>query len=348
MDAHASAGDARAPGGRRRARGCRERSSRRSAAASRCETGCSTLCADWPVASPRRRRAGPLPERADARPRAAPPTCARRPSRRAPRSPADPRRARRGGPSHRPLGARQRPRRLRRSRAGRVRRRHGAGLHAGAERLPPDARAAAEPRLGARRDEGAAHGRRRARDARRRAPPADRRRDRRTAAGDIGIADRRAARRRRPSVDGRSPTCDGVSYVPGVEVSGRYAFRDGDEHRARRRAAAPRAATLTIDADEHVSGTLDGRRVQRRPRRRRRARAARAGPSRAASRPGCSRRSCADGQRTRGRDLALPAPARGQPGRLAAVGRGGAAPRARARTGRCSSRSATRRATGAT
>ena len=54
------------------------------------------------------------------------------------------------------------------------------------------------------------------------------------------------------------------------------------------------------------------------------------------------------GQRPRPRDLALPAPAPRQPRRLAAVGRRGAAPRPRARTGRCSSRSATRPATGAT
>ena len=48
------------------------------------------------------------------------------------------------------------------------------------------------------------------------------------------------------------------------------------------------------------------------------------------------------------RDLAISAPAQRQPGRLAAVGRGGARPRARRGPSRCWSRSATRPATGAT
>ena len=47
-------------------------------------------------------------------------------------------------------------------------------------------------------------------------------------------------------------------------------------------------------------------------------------------------------------DEPLPPPARRQPGRLAAVGRGGARRGARTRTSRCSSRSATPPATGAT
>ena len=53
-------------------------------------------------------------------------------------------------------------------------------------------------------------------------------------------------------------------------------------------------------------------------------------------------------QPARGRDQPVPAAARRQPGRLAAVGRGGVRARARARPARCCSRSATRPATGAT
>ena len=52
-----------------------------------------------------------------------------------------------------------------------------------------------------------------------------------------------------------------VSYVPGVTVSGSYAFRgNGTTHV---RVGGPRAArgTLTIDADDRITGSLDGRPV---------------------------------------------------------------------------------------
>ena len=76
------------------------------------------------------------------------------------------------------------------------------------------------------------------------------------------------------------------------------------------------------------------------------ARLLRAAVSHRVTRPG--RVASCDGQPPGRRDLALPAPAQGQPGRLASVGRGGARALARPRTSRFCSRSATRPATGAT
>jgi hypothetical protein len=61
-------------------------------------------------------------------------------------------------------------------------------------------------------------------------------------------------------VDGSFASLDDVSYVPGVEVSGQYAFRDGiSTVRVRGRSAA--RGTLTIDPNRNVTGTLGGRRV---------------------------------------------------------------------------------------
>jgi hypothetical protein len=62
------------------------------------------------------------------------------------------------------------------------------------------------------------------------------------------------------TVDGSYADLEDVSYVPGVEVSGQYAFRDGTSTvRVRGRSAA--RGTLTIDSNDNVTGTLGGRRV---------------------------------------------------------------------------------------
>ena len=187
----------------------------------------------------------------------------------------------------------ERPRGLRRARGRGFRDRRRARLHAGRERLPADARAAAEPRRG-----------RRARRRRRRTVNAvlatldDVRRQligdaiaaqrpvstgSRTGGLRGGVATVRGLIRRRSS---------GVSYVPGVTVSGQLRLPRRHEQVRVARTAAPRAATLTIDAERQRD--RDARRApggSRTASRRGRTRAG-AGPSRAASSPAAAYGDC--------------------------------------------------------
>ena len=107
---------------------------------------------------------------------------------------------------------------------------------------------------------------------------------------------------------------------------------------AARSSPAPprRAAGSTIDGTGHRPRRRSAAAASRppsRPRRRRGAHGRVVAEPRAprVRAPGAAPRRLSRGQRARPRDLAVPAPARGEPGRLAAVGPGGARPRARAR-----------------
>ena len=142
-----------------------------------------------------------------------------------------------------------------------------------------------------------------------------------------------------------------VQYVPGVVVSGFLPHAESASAAFTIAGAAAARGRVTIAPGGRVTGRLGGRRVSTifavgcRGGRRDRAtasrprglagRAARApAPLRASRDPadraaGARRHHGRHGQRPRPRDLALPPAAPRQPGRLAALGRGGAAPRAR-------------------
>ena len=157
-----------------------------------------------------------------------------------------------------------------------------------------------------------------------------------------------------------SAPCSQPAFVPGVKLSGTFPIRNGQLQTTTIRVTGSAASQgeVRIGTSTIVSGTLGGRRFHVALAGRSRVGGARRARARRHVCPACAfhsrpwgerdRRELAEAhaQRARRRDIALPAPARGQPGRLVPWG-GLAHARARA-TGLCWCRSAIRPVTGAT
>ena len=340
--------------GRDRARGSRAPLGVVHLTACRCPARSSPLCVGWPDAPPPPATPGAAARGAHARPRRrmadlrTPVRATRAVAARIPGASSSP-------PVTRPLRARQRPLHVLAKDA------LAALLPAAARACRPTRHTPFHPTRAPAAAPGAAGRGRRRRDGRRGRGDATIDDVRRQLIGDaiaavdpVGAGSRtaRPAQRRRHR---ERPTRSAARcpYVPGVRVSGPMHCERGSPPSSSSPArAAARGKDSRSTADRYRPRLLGGRQVQARLRDRV------VGGPHAAPGPGASR-----SRRSRTRRSAPPAepwPTRSptrrrpyllqharQPGRLAAVGRGGAGPRARA-TGRCWSRSATRPATGAT